>query len=205
MEGDKEFNEQAKIVLNVLQMLNKDSEFFINDKKSKNPKFSMEKEEDEISSDEREIRWHSNVIEILDKLIAWQLKNHRKNAEILQLKQDLQQKDAELKNAQADFINQKSILVDQIKTLTETVDRNRDAFVKFRNKTEDEIMDLQVDNGYQRDFHSTAHNQQIPQVKVKPPNFSGNKNDRPMQFLTELKKYVEIMHINDSSLLSNNH
>ena len=197
---EEEFDEEAKKVLDVLQLLQKDSAFFINDKKSNNAKFSLEKNENEISPDEREIRWHSNVNEVLSKLVAWQLKNQRRNSEILQLKEDLKQKDIELKNAQADFINQKSIMVDQIKTLTEITEKNQDAFVKFRNKVRDEIVKLQSETNYGEQFHSTPQHQ-FPQVKLKPPTFSGNKTDRPKQFLTELKKYVEVMHITDDALL----
>ena len=200
---ETEFDQEAKMILDCMNSMKKDSEFFIEKGKKGDSKFSLEKEDDEISENEREIRWHNNVGKIIDRLIAWRLQDQRKNSEILELKEQLNQKTQELKNIKTDFITQKSVLLDQITVLTETVNKNFDAFLKFRDKTENDIIDLHTDYGsgdLNKNLHSTAH--QFPQVKVKPPTFSGNKNERPMQFLTELKKYIEVMHISDSSLIT---
>ena len=55
---NEDFDQEAKNLLEILETLQTDSDFFMKKGKDKNIKFSIEKDENEISPEEREIRWH---------------------------------------------------------------------------------------------------------------------------------------------------
>ena len=204
---DKELSEreqEAQQLLNIVGSLKKDSEFFINEAKKKDDAFSLEKPDDELSNQEKEISWHAKVNSVLDQFLAWNLQDQRKNDEILELKEELKNKNLELINLKTDFVAQKTVLIDQISLLTETVNKNLEAFVAFRNKTENDILELQAASGeysVHAGLHSTPNYHHLQNVKLKPPNFSGSSTDKPMQFLSELKKYLEVMNLSETSLL----
>lgn len=200
---EQEFDLEAKNALDLLQALKNDSEYFIKKAQEKDNKFSLEKDEENLQVNERELRWHQNVNLVLDQLLVWRLKDQRKNNEISELKNLLEEKSQEIVNIQADFIMQKSVLVEQINILTQTVNKNFDAFLKFRNTVESDLISLyaEINEGSERNFHSTPRNLQMPQMKMKPPNFGGARSDRPMQFLSEIRKYIDIMQVTDDSLM----
>ena len=102
------------------------------------------------------MKWHHNVNKVLDLFLGWNLQNHRKNYEILKLKNEMEIKNQELINLKTDFIAQKTVLVDQIKILTDTVNKNLEAFSMFRNKTENDILELQAASG-EFSVHTNKH------------------------------------------------
>lgn len=64
-----------------------------------------------------------------------------------------------------------------------------DSFVKFRDETEKKLREL-ASTKLEIDSVASVENIKRVHVKLMPPNSCRNKYDRPMQFLTDLKKYV---------------
>ena len=60
MEGEEEneFELEVKQVLDLAELLKKDSNFFIHEAKVKNAAFSPKTNENELSNHERGIKWH---------------------------------------------------------------------------------------------------------------------------------------------------
>ena len=107
----------------------------------------------------------------------------------------------ELKNKSKDFMEAKTIVTHEINILADAAKRQMDSFVEFRDETERKFEEIE---SWERDANSVQSealtDRRKLQVKLSPPNFGGNEYDRPMQFLTDLKKYVKSTGLSDDCI-----
>ena len=105
----------------------------------------------------------------------------------------------ELNNQARDFFAAKTIVTHEINILANAAKDQLDAFVQFREETEKKLDKLESINHENDSVHSVDIAQRV-HVKLSPPNFSGNEYDRPMQFLTDLKKYISSTNVTPACL-----
>ena len=163
-----ETNEQQ--LIRCLKMIKTDSAFFIDKAKKKNPLFDPEDEEQDVTELEREIRWHFNITKLSDCLIS----------ENIDLRRQLDKANHQAACDKADWISQKSVLTNEITSLTKSNELLTNQMVDLR----DNLESLPTAN-------STVI-QNIPaksqSMKMKIPIFKGEQSERPMHFLQELKR-----------------
>ena len=172
-EGEETLRGQKSIHQIILKM-KEDSNYFLEQHQRKDANFSIEKEENLLSPDEREIRWHIHMIDAMELVIS---ENETLKRKIIHLEE-------ENKNA----IAARAVITDEIGSLNANLDMQTSAFVTHTDETNEEISNIKylIDSGECQGVLS----QNITQIKVRPPTFSDGENDRPMHFLSELKNYI---------------
>lgn len=175
---DVEREDPLNAVRGHIAKMRNDSEFFMGEHVRNAPGFSIEKEENALSADEREIRWHMRVIEAMEILV-------REN-------EDLRRRISVLEEDGRNYATARSIMTDEIEQLNTNLDMQITAFVDYRDKVEQELDNLRT---------SGSVGKNITQIRVKPPIFADGEHDRPMHFLSELQNYVEVTKITDEQLI----
>ena len=184
----------------LLSRVKADSLYFITKNQQKDQKFSIEKNDEEISDSEREIRWHGDINHLISYLM---LENEALKARVSEL-EEVRREYVEEKN---DLIVQKNIILDELEKISQTNDLLVSRISKIREE-QDTMKDNVLDK--LNEFTSFLENcrsipnlnplqtQAFPQVKINPPKFTGESDfDRPMQFLSSLQEYISAMHVPD--------
>lgn len=57
--------DHTQVIIGLVSQMWADSDFYITEKRKKKQDFSIEKEEDQLTPDKREIRWHKYVIDAI--------------------------------------------------------------------------------------------------------------------------------------------
>ena len=168
-------------MLEFFRIITEDSKHFLAKAKKDSPTFDIENKDAPLSDEQREIRWHYYVNKVLDGLIS----------ENIQLKKDAEQNKATIENHAElanEWVNQKSILVDQIDPMQSSIDALRQCYNNLQDQLDEQDEKMQSDASMQFEnvSHSTGCNI-AQELKLKPPTFDGDKNGHPMQFLNELR------------------
>lgn len=184
-------------VVELIMRVKRDSEYFIVESKKKNKRFSLEKPEDQLEPNEREIRWHLGVIQILDLTLTKMLNQQK---QIDELKEELKAQKAAnsiLTNSVTSF-NQR--LTSQEKNVSEYLQDINDDIIDLQ-QAQDNLQHLETENSPNRIEKSILEEHRKSVLKIKPPNFSGNKNAKPMQFIRAFHEYVETMEVRENEIL----
>lgn len=196
-EGEMRFEE----TLDYVEILNQDSKFFINREKKSNANFSLNKDEDTISVKEREIRWHLYVNKILQSCILKIQQLEAENTELKKFKDETLKKQKTFSDTGLDMLNCKSVLTAQMEACTKALEVYVDNVKNFQGYTEIELDNLKESMKSQTvNPSSQDSNANVPKIMLKPPKFGGMDYEKPMHFLSELKKYISITKMTNADL-----
>lgn len=158
-----------KSIEKVIRSMKDDNAYFVQLQQNTNKDFSLQKDESKITHKEREIRWFYHANFVIDYLLKENLalkENHKEEIRVLNEK---------IGNL---LLSQKDITT-SISTLNERFD---------------DLYDKQI--SFEENHVPVTNSIFIDKPQIIPPKFSGEKNDRPIHFLHDMKMYLETMKIN---------
>ena len=172
---------------------------------AKDKNINLEEVEENMSEEARELRWKSNITEAIVKISNVIKKNDDAKQlfeiEYETLKTKVQtNKDAINVLTHEDQINKERMIVieDKVMQLNDDMLEQASDLINLDGKFNEEIegkidtltskLDSMNLNKSAESINPNISNKVM--IKIKPPIFSGEKYDKPLKFLSDLKKYV---------------